>query len=314
MGRPGPCEARAGGRRDPADPAGVGARHVRLRDDPFRQSQPGARLGPADGSRRPRDPPVLGEHARRRSPLRRLRDPLRPRAVGAVAAPLAEDAVRRSGPAGAGLLDPLPARRPRAADARRRHVLRVRCRLLHPGALRLFRGQPAARRRSARGPADRLDPRHDRVAVLATPQALVRALAADPLCLCAAAADAGDPRLHPGRPPDHGDGRKFRLARRHGADLSTPGTGGCGVPRIVGGVGAVGLPGGARRGARRAARAPVVGAAARHHPPDLSERPRGADDTRHAGAGGEPDGRHSPCLGVRRPRTLLHLPHQGRGT
>ena len=74
------------------------------------------------------------------------------------------------------------------------------------------------------------------------------------------------------------------------------------------------LPGRAPCRAGGADRAVALGAPARRHPHDLSERPRGRDPARRVGPGGEPHGRHPPRLGVRRPRALLHLPHQGRGT
>ena len=57
----------------------------------------------------------------------------------------------------------------------------------------------------------------------------------------------------------------------------------------------------------------ALGAQARRHSHDLSERPRGPDRARCVGIGSEPDRRHSARLRVRRPRPLLHLPRQDRG-
>ncbi len=60
---------------------------------------------------------------------------------------------------------------------------------------------------------DRLDPRHDRLALLARAQAVVSALAAGPLRLCAAAADPGDSGLCRRRPRGHGVGADPALGR-----------------------------------------------------------------------------------------------------
>src|SRR5215468_1661488 len=59
----------------------------------------------------------------------------------------------------------------------------------------------------------RLGPRHDRAVVLAAPEAMVPALAADPLRLRTTDADLGHPRLFRGRPAGHGDGRGSGLGR-----------------------------------------------------------------------------------------------------
>src|SRR5262245_7557291 len=116
------------------------------------------------------------------------------------------------------------------------------------------------------------------------------------------------------QPAGHGDGRGSGLGRPARAGPSAPSTSGCRGPRSNGRVGALRLRSGAPRRAGSAARALALGAPARPRPPDLSERPRGADCPRRVGIGGEPNGRHPPRLRVRRPRALLHLPHQGRRT
>src|SRR6266566_1366461 len=137
---------------------------------------------------------------------------------------------------------------------------------------------------------------------------------ADPLRLRAVDADLGDPRLFRGRPAGHDDGRGSGLGRPARAGPSTRSTGGRRGHRSDGGVGALRLRGGAPCSAGRAARALALGAPARRRPPDLSKRPRGRDRARRVGIGGEPDRRHPARLRVRRPRALLHLPHQGRRT
>ena len=60
---------------------------------------------------------------------------------------------------------------------------------------------------AAHGAGDRLGPRGHRAAVLAAPQAVVRALAAAVVRLRAADADPRDPRLRRGRPRGHRHGR-----------------------------------------------------------------------------------------------------------
>ena len=113
-----------------------------------------------------------------------------------------------------GILDSVFPHRSRPPDARRRHLLWRRCRLLLDGAAHVFRDQSAARRAPAHGAGDRLGPRHDRTVVLAAPEAVVPTLAADPLRLRAVDADLGDSRLFRGRPAGHGDGRGSGLGRR----------------------------------------------------------------------------------------------------
>ena len=91
-----------------------------------------------------------------------------------------------------GFFDSLSPHRTRPPDPRRRHVLWSGLRLLRDGALHILRGRSATRRASVHGAGDRLGPRHDRTAVLAAPEAVVRALAADPVRVRVADADVCD--------------------------------------------------------------------------------------------------------------------------
>src|SRR5262249_14123234 len=149
-------------------------------------------FGPGDGCRARGDLQVLGVAAWRRSSLRRLCHPLQSGALGAVAAPLAQDAALRSDPARAGILDSLFPHRARSPDARRRFLLRRRLWLLLRRPIFVLRYASAERLASADRVGGRLGARHDRAVVLAATQTLVPALAADPLRVRAVAADFGD--------------------------------------------------------------------------------------------------------------------------
>ena len=95
-------------------------------------------------------------------------------------------------------------------------------------------------------------------------------------------------------------------------DHPRPAPADAGVPRSDGGVGALRFPG---RAPRRAGRAAARWRWERRRGVLRMTYPSGrvvADRARRVGTGSEPDGRHSACLRVRRPRALLHLPHQDR--
>ena len=169
------------GRRDPAAAAGVGPRHVRLRDDPFRQSQPGPRLGPVDGPRARAHLRSLGEPARHAScsmaPSRSITAWRSGRCGGAARSmPAAEAAQLVLGFCIPFLLTEHVAQT-RVADtffgADYGYYVAVLYAYFVPiplrGGLQLI---------GARG---RLDPRHDRAALLAASEAVVSALAADAL-------------------------------------------------------------------------------------------------------------------------------------
>ncbi len=289
------------------DPARDRARPLCLCDAAFRQSRARQHFDWRDGER-PRHPKVdLAIAAGRCDPLRFASDPYEPRLLGALrAAPIPLDSTRGD-PTCPRPLHSIPADQSR--DRRPRRAQPIWDREGICAGTRGFLGQFALARRAASGSvADRLDTRLPRRPFLAAAQAALRAREGPAAFDRGASAGAGAARLLSGRQADlrvgpgpcmAGANDVSRARRRSSSERDSSGRAHADTR----------VPGcGAGRHARRPSFPTMEGAPSRFDPADLS-RPHDSRSARVQRAGSEPHQQHPACACVRRPRTLLDVPH-----
>ncbi len=281
-----------------APAARVGAGAVRLRAHALPQPRARPLQRRADGSGRPRPQADLADRCRHRAPLRRARGPCGARALEDGAAADVAHPDRGSAAARPRPRDSRDADRPCGRHARHSRLLR-HLELVLRGARPFLAGAPHL---ADGAPLHRVDPRDDRAALLAAPQALVRARDAAPSDPGGDDPGAGEPRLDRGRAADRAHRTGHRGAHRRGDRLVRPDH------------------------PHRAADHPRRH---RHHPSHRAcghfravlaragcgHLPRAAHGVRQAradAAGDQPPARHSAHLRLRRAGALLHLPHADR--